>query len=289
MLLSEERKLVNILLVCIRISFTLLAFIWFTVCIHPYSELLIRCFSLCSTYSTASRDRTISVPLWKVTFPVYNNTGTNYTQELEVLLWQTHKHFHHEYLTENTIKMDYPKLVCIQGTISTNQKGFKWTSLTCASKGSVWLYQRGMLHILKSKHTRKLTESDPTLGIWVSLKKMLHNGTRIDFCFELEGRVWIGSANILILHSQDGEIHRAKRKTQTNKVYFHKEEKVAESLSYKNEGLSMYIFHGENISPPVHFHCSNSPALYPGNALSLCPSRNRLFLTCGWDVTNCST
>lgn len=134
--------------------------------------------------------------------------------------------------------MDYLTLFCTQRTILSNKKGFsfKWTSLKCQSKGSLLLCKRGIQYILKSKYTRILTESDPTLGtgfLWT----FSHNGAHIDFCFELEGRVWIGSANILILHSQDEETLSEEK--NTNRILFLSgERKVAENFFIQN---SRYI------------------------------------------------
>lgn len=78
-----------------------------------------------------------------------------------------------------------------------------------------------------------LTESDPTPGtgfLWT----FLHNGACIDFCFELEGRVWIGSANILILHSQDGVILSEEKNTNKQDFVSYNNKKIAGMFVIKN-------------------------------------------------------
>lgn len=147
--------------------------------------------------------------------------------------------------------MQYPTLFLMQRTVSTPpKKGFssRWTS-------SRWLLRRG---ILKSKYTRILKESVPTLGT-AFLWTFLHNGAHIDFCFELEGRVWIGSANILIPHSQDGEILGEEENTNKHHVIFFMrkegEKEVAEEFLIKEKKADDVCNSTEKaFTPPVHLH-----------------------------------
>lgn len=138
--------------------------------------------------------------------------------------------------------MQYPTLFRMQRTVSTLPK-----KVLAPSELTVIGSFRGV-YILKSKYTRILKESVPTLGT-TFLWTFLHNGAHIDFCFELEGRVWIGSANILILHSQDGEILGEEENTNKHHVisFMRKEggeKKLQKSFSFKKKKKKqmMYVF-----------------------------------------------